>query len=177
MKKYIKIALLLITLAIPVAIFMFLRTFGENKFNIPLFYENGVEQPIGNCSAGEGQFLVADSIVNSGRPTLILFFKEGYGLDQMTVNNHYQRLHDLYGDHMPEIIIYTTSINDGHPEYDVRRVSDEEFVTLMHCGLVTDKQNHYILVDAKGRIRGYYDTTLEEMDRLVVEIKILLENS
>ena len=46
---------------------------------------------------------------------------------------------------------------------------------LKYCGMVmSDLDNRVILVDAKNRIRGYYNIMeREETDRLILEIRIL----
>lgn len=175
MNKILKVSLLIITLAIPLAIFIFLRLFGENKFDIPVYHQDGVVNGFEGCSYGPGQFTVPDSLLKEGRNNLFLFFSNSVSFNSHELNNQLNRLDELYGDDRPEITIYSQdSVMDTG--FSVNYLSPEEIKKLMQCALVTDRYNQFILVDAQGRIRGYFDHDLDEMDRLVVEIKILLEN-
>ncbi|MFA0960544.1 SCO family protein [Roseivirga sp. BDSF3-8] len=50
-----KIILLIILLALPGSVFIFLHSFGENEFgNVPVLYENGVESSLNDCSFEPG---------------------------------------------------------------------------------------------------------------------------
>lgn len=50
MKKFLKAGILLITLAVPVFIFLFLKAFGSNTFTIPVYYEEGIISTLAHCN-------------------------------------------------------------------------------------------------------------------------------
>jgi protein SCO1/2 len=51
-----KVLLLVILLALPGSIILFLHSFGKNEFgNVPILYENGVESSLGDCNFEKGK--------------------------------------------------------------------------------------------------------------------------
>ncbi|MEQ8926671.1 MAG: hypothetical protein RLO81_12700, partial [Fulvivirga sp.] len=64
MNKSIKIAILLVILAIPASIFTFLKYFGSNQFQVEVFYTDGVKSD-STCVNISGQYYVADSLLTT----------------------------------------------------------------------------------------------------------------
>lgn len=60
MQRLTKIFILFLILAIPVLIYLFLQAFGENKFALPVFYEEGVQSEFWSCDFPDGQHLIPD---------------------------------------------------------------------------------------------------------------------
>lgn len=58
MKFTWKTGILLLILAIPVLIYLFLQGFGSNHFNIPIYYEEGVQSSMTDCGFTEGQHYI-----------------------------------------------------------------------------------------------------------------------
>ena len=52
--------MLLLILATPVLIYLFLQSFGSNSYAIPVYYEEGVVSSLQNCSFSEGQHHIPD---------------------------------------------------------------------------------------------------------------------
>mgnify|MGYP001801415468 FL=1 len=164
-KRVFQFSLLLAILAIPVFIFLFLKSFGKNQFDIPYYHSEGVSLPFTDCEYPRDTFRVNLSDVNSKRANVTLFFRQDAEFALSDLNNVRSRLKSLFSSDMSFIT------------HDYNAALDSTlFKKLMHCGFVTDTINQFILHDQRGRIRGYYYTDLEELDRLIVEIKILLEN-
>lgn len=177
MNRTLKITFLIITLAVPLAIVLFLQMFGENKFSIPVYYEEGVADEVTNCNFEKRSFLVPDSLLTSTKgPSIVLFFKETDSYNAIALNNHVQRLKATFGKETPEMVFYASRKLVQHKDVVVRKLPQESLEHIMQCGFILKEFNRYILVDRKNRIRGYYGTALDEVDRLIVEIKILLEN-
>ena len=164
-KKLFQFLILLAILAIPVIIFLFLKSFGNNQFDIPVYYSNGTGQIFEECISKVDTFRVDLNNSNSKKANVTLFFDESDEFTVSNLTNTKSRLDALF----PEDISFIT-----HAYNDV--MDSVDWVKLMHCGFVTDTVNQFILHDGYGRIRGYYNTDLVELDRLIVEIKILLEN-
>ncbi len=62
---YKKITYLLVALALPGLIFIFLKIFGKNHFDIPVYYKDGVTDSLKECSgAHRGQYFIPDSTLN-----------------------------------------------------------------------------------------------------------------
>lgn len=148
--------------------------FGENKFDIPVLHARGVEGGFPDCDYNEGTFYVPDHLAGDDGASLV-FFYAGQDFQNAVLKNQYDRLTALFGEDTPELYVYTSDTVQL-PGMRVKFVTQEKRKQIMHCGFVTDKPNQYIFVDEERRIRGYYGTDLDEVDRLIVEIKILLQN-
>jgi hypothetical protein len=156
MKKVI----LIIALLVPIGIFIFLKMFGKNEFSIPVYYETGVENPPANCKREyQAPYLVPAAVLNNvdwnGRPVLIVIDSSRSVQSSLT---------GLDEDLAAEV---QTIFLSGKDEY---------LVELYACDLLLKEPWTTVLVDDQRRIRGYYDPeTREEVDRLIVELKILLK--
>lgn len=60
MKFSWKTGILLLILAIPVLIYLFLQGFGTNQYSIPVYYEEGVASSMLDCNFSEGQHYIPD---------------------------------------------------------------------------------------------------------------------
>jgi hypothetical protein len=156
MKKFVLIAALLL----PVGIFIFLKFFGKNEFTIPVYYETGVEHPPAGCNRSyDVPYLVSDSLLNNigwgGRPVLVV--ADSSGLFQSALLHLDDRI-------LEEIqTIYLSG-------------KDDYLDGLFACDLLLQPPWKMVLIDGQRRIRGYYDPKdREEIDRLTVELKILLK--
>lgn len=169
MKKYLKGIILVAILLIPIFIFLFLKFFGENRFDIPIYHTEGFTSPFAHCESYSGSYTVK-GLSDSNLPGVYLFLKPNEDFDFRQVNNIKNRLTEALGD-IGHTVFTTDSLQ--------RQTNVLDAVTLrqkLNCDFISDTLNQYILVDSKSRIRGYYNTEREEIDRLIVEMKILLEN-
>ncbi len=163
-KKLFQFLILIAILAIPVIIFLFLKSYGNNQFDIPYYHTEAGSYNF-DCDFPQDTFRVSLTEKNDKKANVTLFFKDSrpFGVNDLT--NTQSRLKSLFKD---DFSFTAYGNNDS--------LDSAAFKKLMNCGFVTDTVNQFILHDAKGRIRGYYNTDLEELDRLIVETKILLEN-
>lgn len=206
-------------LLVPVLIFMFLRGFGENQYDLPVFFQKGVENPFEECPVTDStQHFIPDfSFTNQeglpigrtemeGKITVVDFFFTSCPSICPVMSKEMERVNDMFRDE-PRVQIMSISID---PEYDTPAILKEyaiehnaisgkwhflsgpkaETYQLARCGFViptidgngvpddfvhTDK---FILVDALGRIRGYYSgTNREAVDLLMLETKVLLHGN
>ncbi len=156
MKKII----LILALLVPIGIFIFLKFFGKNEFTIPVYFENGVDQPLAGCNrVYDSPYLVSASVLNTvgwnGRP--VLLSADSSGVVQKALMN----LEEGISNKIQSLFL------KGERDY---------LNELLACDLLLKSPWKVVLIDDQRRIRGYYDPAdRDEVDRLIVELKILLK--
>ncbi|MCH6200375.1 SCO family protein [Aquiflexum sp. LQ15W] len=206
-------------LLVPVVIFLFLKTFGNNQYDIPVFFQNGVEDPFSECNMSDsGQHYIPDFILMdqngqirgrkemSEKITIVDFFFTSCPSICPIMSTELERVDDAFRND-DEIQIYSVSID---PEYDTPEVLSDYaerhmatpgkwfFLTgdksliyyLARCGFILPTidgegqpeefvhSDKFVLIDGQGRIRGYYSgTNREDVDKLILETKILLHGT
>jgi hypothetical protein len=155
-----KLVLLFLALLLPVVIFIFLRLFGKNEFAVPLLYEEGVSNAPATCNVRyPTPYFVPDSIVNQIKDNtaeiLVLNFSDQPTTEMQVVREEF--------DKDAVMIKSASSLN----------FVDKKF--LAECILLMSTPNEIVLIDSENRIRGYYRNTREEVDRLILELKIMLK--
>jgi hypothetical protein len=152
-----KILFLSLALLLPVIVFLFLKTFGRNQFDIPVYHKDSVEFIAGCERTFEAPYVIADSVTaeigwKGNEATLISFAKiPSEGL---------MRLKEDFEPSQLQIVSFNES----------------KFARLRCVFLVSEKYNA-VLIDSKKQIRGYYQlTSRDEADRLLMEISILLKD-
>ncbi len=171
-----KILFLIAALIIPSMVYIFLREFGNNKFEIPVHYANGFV--IEGCS--------------SDTTTTHLVKFENYQLSGVQLfyfpkwvnsNEFYRQCERIKVKSYPVVF---TAISDTTMQSKLGNTlvvaDDAQLYNIANCSLVLGQKvaitkpvyNQLVLVDAQKRIRGYYNgDELEDMDRLDVELDIL----
>lgn len=195
----IKQLILIILLAIPVAIYLFLQAFGENEFNIPVYYENGLVEPQGGClQQNSDQLYLASSLADMGYVSdqnetnhVVIYDPGSYGSGDQMIRNNLEAFFARYGqeDNLIYVAFTYDSLTQSRASTIFRHVAipTEAVIKYGRCilqvPLTFDSINHRILngklvlVDQQRRIRGYYDPEeLLEIDRLNTELDILLNN-
>ncbi len=220
MQKIKKPIFLLIIIVLPVFLFIFLQTFGTNRYKLPIFYPQGTEVVIKNGKEVIDtiyhhipEFTLKDqnnNIFNSkdllGKIYVTDFFFTRCGNPSLCpkMSSELVRIQEAFEkESSVEIVSFTVD-----PNYDTPKVL-KEYANRYNATdgkwhfLTGDKKDIYqlarysyfltageeeesikpdfihavkfILVDRKGRIRGYYNgVDKEEVDKLILEIKILL---
>lgn len=158
-----KVIYLSLALLLPALIFVFLKYFGKNEFDIPVFYANGVGDSSAVCKIKTtGQYYISDSAFSSlkcNRCETMLIVEgnrdEGSQLKELNGGKGFSDLG-------------TAFLSDLFPANE-----KENFKS---CVLFMRSPWNAVLVDKQRRIRGYYKLgNRDEMDRLEVELKILLK--
>ena len=155
-----KLVLLFLALLLPVVIFIFLRLFGKNEFAVPLLYEDGVSNAPATCNVNyPSPYLVPDSIVSQIKENpseiLVLIFSDQPSTEMQVVREEF--------DQDAVMIKSASSLNFANKKF------------LAECILLMSAPNEIVLIDSENRIRGYYKNTREEVDRLILELKIVLK--
>jgi hypothetical protein len=157
-----KIFYLLVALALPGLIFIFLKIFGKNHFDIPIYFKDGVGDASRGCEgAYQGQYILSDSsLISFIRNSRACLFVEG----SESTNKEISQLREAYRDDQLQIV-------------SLANVDPNRLNQVRKCTLFLHDPWKAVLIDREKRIRGYYAfTNLEETDRLKVEIEILLTN-
>ena len=161
-----KLFYLIASLVLPVAVFLFLKFFGRNEFSVPPLFQSEAELPDSLCRYRyDWPYAIPDSVRASlpfdARIELVVVTflpAEGNagGGDRLV-----RRAEAMFGDDP----VAFKRMGDAGPDSD----------TLRRCVFLLSGKATVALVDSVGRIRGQYDAgSLEDIDRMTVELKIIL---
>jgi len=158
---------LVLALVLPVSIFVFLKLTGKNQFAIPVYYSSGVDSLSSVCGGDYSKpYLIPDSVLkrlNWQKKECSLF------LLGKTNGLELKRLNDVFSLEL----IGSYSLNDPTKPNNYQ-LSDADFSRWKNCVFIAKPFVNIVLMDNERRIRGYYSVgSREEMDRLIVEMKIL----
>lgn len=154
---------LFLALLFPVLIFLFLKMFGRNEFEVPVLHQQADFIPPSGCGFQyPTPYRIADSVMAklevNNRDSLFVFFfraREEAAMNRVRV--------EFRGD--PVQVISPA---------DVPESIDPDF--LSECVLLMPKDSAVTVVDHDYRIRGYYrGDDRKDVDRLIVEMKIILK--
>jgi len=155
-----KLLILFFALLSPVVIFLFLKSFGKNEFDVPVLHADGsIMAPDGCDFDYPTPYRVAD--------TLML---------RLGANEN-DSLYVLYFDTAPSTIDRVAQEFGTDPVQLIAVAGDDiDRQLIRHCALLMPADSSVALLDNRYRIRGYYNgDDRDEADRLMVEIKILLK--
>ncbi len=190
MKKTIS---LLFLLAIPIVIFLFLKIFGTNTYEVPHPFEAGIPDCEGRDDKVPALQLADGNVWRMPDQTYVVFgvlraMKKEQNIRLVT---ELVRIQDaFYGTGTPLFVLLTSERDDNFKDIcdqtgleKSRRMlllaDNEEMMNFLRCGIALtgkadDSLTNLVLADKEGRIRGVYDSTdAEETDRLILELKIL----
>ena len=158
-----KAILLTLALLLPVAVFIFLKIFGRNEFQVPVLHqEQNIDVPE-NCNFQyTSPYRVADSVIaNIGlnkKDSLYVFYFDP------SLNTAMKRVSVEFAGASLRIVSATDFSGDT------------DLSVMRQCVLLMKSPASVALLDHRNLIRGYYDgTDRDEVDRLIVEIKIILK--
>jgi protein SCO1/2 len=122
---------LICILLLPVLIFMFLKSFGNNAYDIPIFFEQGVDNPFQECPVADTtQHYIPDfafvnqksKIVGSkdmkGKVTVVDFFFTSCPSVCPVMSSELERVNDMFREE-PSLQILSISID---PTYDTSEI-------------------------------------------------------
>ena len=158
-----KIIFLFLALLFPVAIFIFLKLFGQNEFQVPVLHEQGTISSPADCPFEyTTPYRVADTVLaslnlNTNDSLFVFCFDPA-------LNTVMDRVSEKFGA-APVRLIAPSGLPD-----------DTDLQRLRKCILLMEPGSSIALLDHRRRIRGYYDgSDRDETDRLMVEIQIILK--
>ena len=199
MNKILKAGGLLVILAIPVLVFIFLKSFGVNHYSIPVFYDADTTVNLTGCPDfslphhldaekyfqktifKEQNFLVF-STIDAQEVQELAFEKVGQlaRFDDAIAADDYKIITLI--NTSPEIFRDTfTGVFAPSDQWTLLQIEPNKLQEFARCGLILPddetkfSNNQLVLVDHNRMIRGYYEgDSREEVDRLILETKILL---
>ncbi len=157
-----QIVILFSALILPVSIFLFLKFFGKNEFDVaPLYQEGTIPVPADCNTIIRSPYKLADSIMDMftavNAPLYLLNFSDAEIVNQRVVNE--------IGTNEIAIVFPSAIMPDSLG-----------WQQLTKCILLLSHPNDMVLVDNEKRIRGYYNGhDRDDVDRLLVEINIILK--
>lgn len=164
----------MVALALPGMIFIFLKYFGKNEFDVPVMYSSGA---ISVPSACDTLLVAPYQVPESGRipirgVTAVAFLASYQGKALEDYRFQLDRIIEEFEKSDFNVILVDTTRKDVS---DVL-LSSSDYEQEMNCRFLLDGKLSAVLVDADRRIRGQYEATQKDMERLGVEVKILLKN-
>lgn len=164
MKPFTKVFILSFTLLLPVSIYLFLRFFGVNKYDLPSFERNN------NLCI---QLFENKPIINNYSLETIKILDYRITNNDIVVNNFLNRLYQK-----KNINIITLSNKKQKVEWDSYIFKNDIILDFIKCEYIRIHTNSFlVLYDKNNHIRGYYDSSdSKEYERLDVEIDILKSN-
>ncbi len=198
MKKGFKISIRFVTIALPVAVFLFLKHYGENQFDIPIYHLE--ESTIMDTDCGIISFPYIVPLFETFTPDNLILPKielADINLFSILPNekairetlNQIDRLKTTFSNQSQvKFFLLTGDIKLPSLEKYENILNHEGVFNFVKCGLlvqayfgITNETKHFttgyaVLVDKDRRIRGYYEISdREEVDRVISEIDILLK--
>ena len=165
----------------PIFVFIFLKEYGSNKFELPVYYPEG--NPITECDRGGEQHELTAEILFTNDILRFPLLIYAPAKDQ---NKYYSDLNNVLSKY-PNVKIRAllntegnVVVQDGIQSFSL---GSEEYDKFINCELVLGEDlwlkepitNKYVLIDSQRRIRGYYEVdNLDDIERLDVELDILL---
>ncbi len=153
-----KRVVIVLVFILPVWVFLFLRFFGKNEFDIPVFYKESAPENSDCRMTYNAPYKVPDSIMQklNAYKSVSFLVVDSIVSDRDLVN---------VAENFPKVSIYNLK---------TRTKAQGDF--LKKCFLFLKTPNNAVLIDSSRQIRGYYRLPeRDEMDRLDVELNILLK--
>jgi hypothetical protein len=153
---------LFLALLLPGCVFIFLKIFGENEFNVPPLYHEVPPVSVRGCEPVTAPYHLPDTIMG----------KLGFKDDSLVVAA-FTAPGEKEEDPLTRII--TNFAGDPvHITYFNTGTSADS--TIRSCIFFLNEPFDVVLVDREGQIRGEYDADdRDEIDRLITEITIILK--
>lgn len=210
MKKS-KILILTITLSFPVILYLFLRSYGQNEFALPVFFDGQEKLYCQDSTLTESDFPIFSlnqkdtfEIKDVYKAEFkVIHFPNTEDSEIQTLKNELNRVLNTFDDLSIDII----SLQETNSELDSTINQDaflnkeraksylytvDQLNVFVNClyALPTEEWNGkhpseetipiestLVLLDQENKIRGYYNGyETKEVDRLILEIRVLLSN-
>lgn len=154
-----KALVILIALVLPIGIFLFLKIFGENKFEVTPLFQTELPEIASGCNTITSPYVIPAKIVDN-------YIKTEHELSVVIIDSEVSKLSRIFDQF------------SGDP-VKVKRIESSEKISgqsLKTCVFLLHDPYDIVLFDKQGFIRGQYASTdREEIDRLILELSIILK--
>lgn len=181
-----KLLILFFAFLLPILIFLFLKMFGKNEFEVPVLFADSVSAPA-NCSLYQyaSPYVLSDSIQSnisfSRNDTLtIVVFEDGVRDKKRERDIHIER---IFTEFKKESLHVLRIFKDQTIE-DVKKdrlteisLSKNNFNLYRDCVFLLSSDQDAVVIDSKKQIRGQYNLVKrDDADRMIMqEMNILLK--
>lgn len=152
---------------------------GKNEFAVDPLHQTGVMQVSTECGVTyQTPYVVPQHVLAdlrwSNLDSLTLYVFDNRDFDEKAVTIKLKEANTHPELQLHKVLSDSLLTADGDKDPIIRdAVSIEQ---LQECFFILEKDKNAVLVDKRQRIRGYYDlSSREELDRLALEIKIILK--
>lgn len=161
-------------LFVPVAVMLFLKIFGKNEFEVKPFYQDTLPVRPSYCpdNAKVPYTLPASMLArlnSTGSSSLVLCW---FSKPDIVV---LQRIRNLFSEEELAMVAAVADLQNDDLLKTSLHIPSDSISFYNSCYLFLPEQKSAVLVDKTGRIRGYYHTTRDEIDRLLMEVSIILK--
>lgn len=167
--------LLFLALMLPVSIFLFLHYFGKNEFEVPVLFQTADELPTDCNIEHRFPYKVKSAEVDVTGGCVVLFSSGLSGKMFDDTMFELSRLQDEFGKRAPRVIVLKKTGDHLPSVKNEIALNSAKYTNEQRCVFLAGT-NLLVLVDAESHIRGLYaDTSLKEIDRLILELKIIFK--
>lgn len=176
MNKSLRILFLVVILAVPSLIFIFLHQYGQNQFDVPVQHPEGIN--IEGCpNKPEGPFTVPvmDSLgIKEGEYQVVFIEQDEITKAQLNDMRRISQNHSVIN----FIFLHHSPLNLQTEEYrqknwQIYSIKKNDLKELNSCGFGNINGQSLVLIDPDQHVRGYYALSKKELDRLEGELMIL----
>lgn len=170
--------LLFLALLLPILVFLFLKFFGKNEFNVPVYYDTGAMDYPTPCGAPPATpYVVTSSAIEFKVLTVVAFPGQLSEEKRRDFDFELKRIaNDFRGKEVNVVQVLEAPAEGLNLTGEVMPLDSGTYHRLKSCELLVKDPNVVVLVDDARRIRGYYEPSRKEMERLTVELKIILKD-
>jgi hypothetical protein len=172
---------LFLALLLPIFIFLFLKYFGRNEFTVDPLFQEPVQVP----PACEGihysvPYIVTDSIFITlglrGSISVIVFRASNQEAKQEQGIQVSRVLKEFDGDPLQVVLLRDSIIGENDEQMNSVKLGEAELRKMKECIFLMTSQTDVVVLDTNRRIMGHYvSTDREDIDRLILELKIQLK--
>lgn len=174
-----KILFLFLALLLPVLIFLFLKSFGKNEFDVPVLFADSVTIPVG-CKSYfyKAPYVIPDSVLqdiswSENDSLTIVVFEDGNKVNQNERKIHVTRIFTEFKTELLHVVhIYSNATVSDRKVDRLTTISlmEDEFFRVRNCIFLLSSESDAVIIDRKKRIRGQYNLSKrEDADRMIME--------
>lgn len=172
--------LLFLALLLPVLIYLFLKSFGKNEFDVPVLYADSVSAPASCTYRYTAPYQVPDSILrtyqwDSTALFTVIILEDTDLAAQHERSIQLMRVITEFKNEPLGIIRISgegVNVNSGNGEKRVQRVIayNGTLDSIRNCVFLLNSTQDAVVIDKDRRIRGQYRLTKrEDADRMIME--------